>query len=64
MVASENGSVRQCVEAVGALALVGVAGHQQDGQVGMIARGRERNAVHDRHADVAEQQVDASLGIV
>src|SRR5882757_4243189 len=41
--------VDQRVETVGALALVGITRHQQDGHGGMIARGRERqrNAVHD-----------------
>ena len=30
----------------------------------MIARGRERqrNAVHDRHADVRQQEIEASIG--
>ena len=51
------------VEAVGAFALIGVAGHQQDGQVGIIARRgeRQRDAVHDRHADVGEQKIEAPL---
>src|SRR5690349_11706617 len=44
----------------GALALVGEAGHQQDADVWKIARRRQRqrNAVHDRHLDVGQQQVE------
>ena len=55
--------VDQRLEPVGALALVGIAGHQQDGHGGVIARRRERkrNAVHHRHADVGEQQVEATF---
>ena len=51
------------VEAVGALALVCIAGHQQDRQIRKVARRgeRERNAVHERHADVGEQEVEATL---
>ncbi len=51
------------IEAVGAFALIGIAGHQQDGQHRIVARGaeRQRNAVHDRHADVGEQKVETPL---
>ena len=51
------------IEAVSALALIRIAGHQQNGQRGMIARRRERqrDAVHDRHADVRQQQIEASV---
>ena len=40
--------------------LVGKAGHQQDLQVRKIARRRQRqrDAVHDRHLDVGQQQVE------
>ena len=50
------------VEAVGALALIGIAGHQQNGEIGKIARRgeRQRDAVHDRHADVGEQKIETS----
>ena len=52
----------QRVEAVCALALVGKARHQQDRELRMIARGRqrERNAVHDRHADIGEQELECA----
>ena len=50
----------QRIEPVRALALVGIARHQQDGDGGMSARGgvRERDAIHHGHADVAEQQLE------
>src|SRR5579863_3851193 len=49
------------VEPVRALALLGITGHQQDGELGKIPRGgeRKRDSVHDRHADVGEQKVEA-----
>ena len=42
---------------VGALSLIGVAGHQQDGEFGTFARRaeRERDTVHHRHAHVGEK---------
>jgi hypothetical protein len=51
------------VEAVGAFALIGVSSHQQDGQRRIITRGgeRQRNAVHDRHANIGEQEIETPL---
>ena len=51
------------IEAVRALALIGVARHQQNRQIGKVARGgkRQRDAVHDRHADVGEQEIEMSV---
>src|SRR5262245_12748096 len=51
------------VEATRPLALVGIAGHQQDADVRVIAGGgeRKRDAVHYRHADVAQEQVEGAL---
>ena len=51
------------VEAVGALALIGIARHQQNGQIGKVARRgkRQRDAVHDRHADVGEQKIETAV---
>ena len=45
------------------LALVGVTGHQQDRQIGKVARDRERqrDAIHHRHLDVGQQQVEVAL---
>ena len=50
------------VEVVRPFALVGVAGHQQDGQRRMVAGGRERqrDAVHDRHPDIGEQKLEGA----
>src|SRR5215813_10455460 len=46
--------VDPCIEAVRPLALIGIARHQHDGDVGMVAcrRVRKRDAIHDRHADI------------
>lgn len=54
------------IEPPRALALIGEAGHQQDGQVGEIALGRQgqRDAVHERHADIGEHQIEAAVGLV
>ena len=51
------------VETMRTFPLIGVAGHQQDGQRGMVAGSsqRQRNAVHNRHADVGQQQIEPSL---
>jgi len=47
---------------VGALALIGIAGHQENNELGIVARcrKRERDAIHDRHADVGEEKIEAS----
>ena len=52
----------QRIEAGGALALIREAGHQQDRDLRMVARcrQRQRDAVHDRHADVGQQQFEAA----
>ncbi len=51
------------VEAVRALALIGIAGHQQNSQIGIVARRgeRQRDAVHDRHADVGQQKIETAV---
>ena len=51
-------------EIVGALALMGEAGHQQDAHLGMVFAGleRERDAVQARHDDVGEKELEALLG--
>ena len=43
-----------------AFALVGIAGHQQDGYGRIVPRHaqRERDPVHDRHANVSQQKVE------
>ncbi len=55
--------MRDGVEAGGAFALVGKAGHQQDRQIGKIAgrRQRQRDPVHHRHLDIGEQQIECAL---
>src|SRR5215471_3193677 len=53
-------------EVRGALALVGEPGHQQDADPWKVARRRQRqrDAIHDRHLDVGQEQVEfASLAI-
>ena len=47
----------------GAFALIGEARHQQDLQVGKIARHRQSqcDAVHHGHLDVGQQQVERAL---
>src|SRR5690606_29049294 len=54
--------VDQGVQAVGAFALVGEAGHQKDGEVGELRLDRkgEADAVHDGHLDVGDQKVEAA----
>jgi len=51
------------VEAGGAFALGGKAGHQENRQIGKIARRRQRqrDAVHHRHLDVGEQQIEGAF---
>ena len=51
------------VEARGAFALIGKAGHQQDRQIGKIARRRQRqrDPVHHRHLDIGEQQIEGAV---
>ncbi len=51
--------MHQRLQTVGALALVRIAGHQQDHKIGELRRGGEgeRDAVHQRHADIGQQQV-------
>ena len=46
-----------------ALALVGKAGHQHDGEIGEFRphMQRQRDPIHDGHLDIAEQQVEATV---
>jgi len=55
--------VDQRIEVRGAFALVRIGSHQQNDDVRIIARGgeRERNAVHQRHPDIGEQQIETAL---
>ena len=47
------------LKAIGAFALIGIAGHEHDWHVGLIARRgeRQRDAVHHGHQDVGKQQI-------
>src|SRR3712207_7463800 len=51
------------VEAFGALALVGEAGHEDDREVWELTLGgeRQRDPVHHRHADVGEEEIEGAL---
>ena len=55
--------MNEWIDIVGALSLVGVAGHQQNSEFGTLARRgqRKRNAIHHRHADVGEQKIEAAV---
>jgi hypothetical protein len=56
--------VDERLETGSALALVGIAGHHQNGEAGMIARRRQRqrDPIHYRHADICEQKLECGLG--
>jgi len=51
------------VETRGALALVGKTGHQYNRHIGKVAGGgkRQRDAVHDRHLNIGEQQIEGAV---
>ena len=51
------------LKTMGAFALIGVPGHQQNRDLRKVARHceRKRDAVHDRHADVGQQEVETTL---
>jgi hypothetical protein len=51
------------LQALGPLALLGIAGHQHDREIGkfLLRRERQRDPVHQRHADIGQQQVEAAV---
>jgi len=55
--------VNEWIDIVGALSLVGVAGHQQNSEFGTFSRRsqRKRYAIHHRHADIREQKIETTV---
>jgi hypothetical protein len=55
--------VNEWVDIVGALTLIGVAGHQQNSEFGTFPRCRQRKryTIHHRHADVGEQKIETAV---